>query len=112
MSKESTIEKYHRECLAFNRAAGYTIDETEFDITVAQTALQELYHLYEAGIASGKFQRDTDYVVRAEDIVRVIRDREAEQDKMNGNDNAWRIWLRYFVSMGYDSWNELWRAVR
>ena len=64
MSKESTIEKYHRECLAFNRAAGYTIDETEFDITVAQTALQELYHLYEAGIASDKFQRDKDYVVR------------------------------------------------
>ena len=112
MSKESTIEKYHRECLAFNRAAGYTIDETEFDITVAQTALQELYHLYEAGIASDKFQRDKDYVVRAEDIVRVIRDREAEQDKLNGNYNAWRIWLRYFVSMGYDSWNELWRAVR
>lgn len=112
MSKESTIEKYHRECLAFNRAAGYTIDETEFDITVAQTALQELYHLYEAGIASDKFQRDKDYVVRAEDIVRVIRDREAEQDKMNGNYNAWRIWLRYFVSMGYGSWNELWRAVR
>ena len=112
MNINNTIEKNYRECLAFNRAAGYTIDETEFDITVAQTALQELYHLYEAGIASGKFQRDTDYVVRAEDIVGVIRDREAEQDKMNGNDNAWRIWLRYFVSMGYDSWNELWRAVR
>ena len=112
MNINNTIEKNYRECLAFNRAAGNTIDETEFDITVAQTALQELYHLYEAGIASDKFQRDKDYVVRAEDIVRVIRDREAEQDKMNGNDNAWRIWLRYFVSMGYDSWNELWRAVR
>lgn len=112
MNINNTIEKNYRECLAFNRAAGYTIDETEFDITVAQTALQELYHLYEAGIASDKFQRDKDYVVRAEDIVRVIRDREAKQDKMNGNDNAWRIWLRYFVSMGYDSWNELWRAVR
>lgn len=112
MSKESTIEKYYHECLKFNRAAGYTIDETEFDITVAQTALQELYHLYEAGIASDKFQRDKDYVVRAEDIVRIIRDKETEQDKMNGNDSAWRIWLRYFVSMGYDSWNELWRAVR
>ena len=112
MNINNTIEKYHRECLEFNRAAGYTIDETEFDITVAQTALQELYHLYEAGIASDKFQRDKDYVVRAEDIVRVIRDREAKQDKMNGNDSAWRIWLRYFVSMGYDSWNELWRAVR
>lgn len=112
MNINNTIEKNYRECLEFNRAAGYTIDETEFDITVAQTALQELYHLYEAGIASDKFQRDKDYVVRAEDIVRVIRDREAKQDKMNGNDNAWRIWLRYFVSMGYDSWNELWRAVR
>lgn len=112
MNTDSTIEKNYHECLKFNRAAGYTIDETEFDITVAQTALQELYHLYEAGIVFGKFQRDTDYVVRAEDIVRVIRDREAEQDKMSENYSAWRIWLRYFVSMGYDSWNELWRAVR
>ena len=112
MSKENTIEKYYRECIDFNRAAGYTIDESAFDIATAQAALQELYRLYESGIASDKFQRDKDYVVRAEDVVRVIRDREAEQDKMNGNDNAWRIWLRYFVSMGYDSWNELWRAVR
>lgn len=112
MNINNTIEKNYRECLAFNRAAGYTIDESEFDIATAQVALQELYHLYEAGIASDKFQRDKDYVVRAENIVRVIRDREAEQNKMNGNYNAWRIWLRYFVSMGYDSWNELWRAVR
>ena len=112
MNINNTIEKNYRECLAFNRAADYTIDESEFDIATAQVALQELYHLYEAGIASDKFQRDKDYVVRAEDIVRVIRDREAEQDKMNGNYNVWRIWLRYFVSMGYDSWNELWRAVR
>lgn len=112
MNINNTIEKYHRECLAFNRAAGYTIDETEFDITVAQTALQDLYHFYEAGITSGKFQRDTDYVVRAEDIVRIIRDKEVEQDKTSENYTAWRIWLRYFVSMGYDSWNELWRVVR
>lgn len=112
MSKENTIEKYYRECLDFNRAAGYTIDESAFDIATAQAALQELYRLYEAGIASGKFQRDKDYIVRAEDIVRIIRDKGAEQDNMSGNYSAWRIWLRYFVSMGYDSWNELWRAVR
>lgn len=112
MNINNTIEKNYHECLKFNRAAGYTIDESEFDIATAQVALQELYHLYEAGIASGKFQRDTDYVVRAENIVRIIRDKETEQDRMSENDNAWRIWLRYFVSMGYDSWNELWRAVR
>lgn len=112
MNKENTIEKYYRECLDFNRTAGYTIDEADFNIATAQSALQELYHLYEWGIASGKFKRDTDYVVRAEDIVRIIRDKEAEQDNMSGNYKAWRIWLRYFVSMGYDSWNELWRAVR
>lgn len=113
MSKENTIEKYYHECLAFNRAAGHTIDETEFDITVAQTALQELYHFYEAGITSGKFQKDADYEVRAEDIVRIIREKEAtSRERMSGNYSAWRIWLRYFVSMEYDSWNELWRAVR
>lgn len=112
MSKENTIEKYYRECVDFNCAAGYTIDESDFNIATAQSALQALYHLYGAGIASGIFQRDTDYVVRAEDIVRIIRDKEAEQDKTSENYGAWRIWLRYFVSMGYDSWNELWRAVR
>lgn len=113
MNKNNTIEKYYRECLDFNRAAGYTIDESAFDIATAQTALQELYRLYEAGIASGKFKRDKDYVARAEDIVRIIREKEAtSREMMSGNYKAWRIWLRYFVSMGYDSWNELWRAVR
>lgn len=113
MNKNNTIEKYYRECLAFNRTAGYTIDESEFDITIAQSSLQELYRLYEAGITSGKFQRDKDYIVRAEDIVRIIREKEAtSREMMSENYSAWRIWLRYFVSMGYDSWNELWRAVR
>ena len=112
MNINNTIEKNYHECLKFNRAAGYTIDESEFDIATAQVALQELYHLYEAGITSGKSQRDTDYVVRAEDIVRIIRDKEVQPDKTSENYSAWRIWLRYFVSMGYDSWNELWRAVR
>ena len=44
MNTDSTIEKYYHECLKFNRAAGYTIDESEFDIATAQVALQELYH--------------------------------------------------------------------
>ena len=113
MSKENTIEKYHRECLDFNRTAGYTINESEFNLATAQSALQELYRLYESGIASGKFQRDKDYIVRAEDIVRIIREKEAtSREMMSENYSAWCIWLRYFVSMGYDSWNELWRAVR
>lgn len=113
MNKNNTIEKYYRECLDFNRTAGYTIDESAFDIVAAQSALQELYRLYESGIASGKFQRDKDYIVRAEDIVRIIREKEVtSREMMSGNYKAWRIWLRYFVSMGYDGWNELWRAVR
>ena len=53
MNINNTIEKNYHECLKFNRAAGYTIDELEFDIATAQVALQELYHLYEAGIVSG-----------------------------------------------------------
>ena len=109
----NTIEKYYRECVDFNKAAGHTIDESEFNLATAQSALQELYRLYEAGIASGRFQRDKDYIVRAGDIVRIIREKEAtSRERMSGNYKAWRIWLRYFVSMGYDSWNELWRAVR
>ena len=35
----------------------------------------------------------------------------AEENKDSLFYDAWRIWFRYFVSMGYAGWNELWEAV-
>lgn len=62
--------------------------------------------LYKNGILTGRFTQDKDYVVRCADLVTL-----AEENKDSLFYEAWRIWFRYFVSMGYAGWNELWEAV-
>ena len=61
---------------------------------------------YKNGILTGRFTQDKDYVVRCADLVTL-----AEENKDSLFYDAWRIWFRYFVSMGYAGWNELWEAV-
>ena len=45
-------------------------------------------------------------LVRCADLVTL-----AEENKDSLFYDAWRVWFRYFVSMGYAGWNELWEAV-
>lgn len=52
------------------------------------------------------FHKDKDYVVRCADLIIL-----AEENKDSLFYDAWRVWFRYFVSMGYAGWNELWEAV-
>lgn len=77
-----------------------------FDLATAKAALENLYELYKNGISTGRFTKDKDYVVRCADLVTL-----AEENKDSLFYDAWRIWFRYFVSMGYAGWNELWEAV-
>ena len=87
---DNVIEKNYRECLKFNEINESKVDN--FDLATAKAALENLYELYKNGILTGRFTKDKDYVVRCAD-------------------DAWRVWFRYFVSMGYAGWNELWEAV-
>ena len=92
---DNVIERNYRECLKFNE-----INESgacNFDMATAKAALENLYELYKNGISTGRFTKDKDYVVRCADLVTLA--------------DAWRVWFRYFVSMGYAGWNELWEAV-
>lgn len=96
------IDKYYRECLKFNG-----ILQQDFDRINAEEALESLYELYKNGISEGKFVPDPDYVTRASDLMILV---EENRDSKYYRD--WRIWFRYFVSMGYAGWNELWGAVK
>ena len=101
---DNVIEKNYRECFKFNE-----INESgacNFDMATAKAALENLYELYKNGISTGRFTKDKDYVVRCADLVTL-----AEENKDSLFYDAWRIWFRYFVSMGYAGWNELWEAV-
>ena len=96
------IDEYYSECLKFNE-----ILQQDFDRINAEEALESLYELYKNGISEGKFMPDPDYVTRAEDLMTLV-----EENRDNKYYRAWRVWFRYFVSMGYSVWNELWGAVK
>lgn len=101
---DNVIEKNYRECLKFNEINENKVDK--FDLATAKAALENLYELYKNGILTGRFTQDKDYVVRCDALVIL-----AEENKDCLFYEAWRIWFRYFVSMGYAGWNELWEAV-
>ena len=101
---DNVIEKNYRECLKFNEINESKVDN--FDLATAKAALENLYELYKNGILTGRFTQDEDYVVRCADLVTL-----AEENKDSLFYDAWRVWFRYFVSMGYAGWNELWEAV-
>ena len=98
---DNVIEKNYRECLKFNE-----IKVDNFDPVTAKAALENLYELYKKSISTGRFTQDKDYVVRCDALVTL-----AEENKDSLFYDAWRVWFRYFVSMGYAGWNELWEAV-
>jgi len=94
---DNVIEKNYRECLKFNEINESKVDN--FDLATAKAALENR-------ILTGRFTKDKDYVVRCADLVTL-----AEENKDSLFYDAWRVWFRYFVSMGYAGWNELWEAV-
>ena len=102
ISSNEIINKYYNECLKFNG-----ILQQDFDSTSAEEAISYLYELYKKGLADGKFMPDPDYVAKASDLIISV-----EENSDNKYYSIWRIWFRYFVSMGYAGWNELWQAVK
>ena len=66
-------------------------------MATAKAALENLYELYKNGILTGRFTKDKDYVVRCADLVTL-----AGENKDSLFYDAWRVWFRYFVSMGYE----------
>ena len=97
---DNVIEKNYRECLKFNEINESKVDN--FDLAIAKAALENLYELYKNGILTGRFTQDKDYVVRCDDLVTL-----AEENKDSLFYDAWRVWFRYFVSMGYAGWKQI-----
>lgn len=75
-----------------------------------------LFRLY-SGISAGKvelknyydekhFVKDPDYIVRMDWLLLVIKEHEADEAM-----EQWKIWLKYFVTMGGSEWNEFWQDV-
>ena len=55
----------------------------------------------------GETVKDPDYIVRMDRLLSVIKDHETDEEM-----DQWKIWLKYFVTMGGGEWNEFWGDVK
>ena len=53
------------------------------------------------------FVKDPDYMVRMDRLLSVIKDHETDEEM-----DQWKVWLKYFVTMGGGEWNEFWEDVK
>ena len=53
------------------------------------------------------FVKDPDYMVRMDRLFSVIKDHETDEEM-----DQWKVWLKYFVTMGGGEWNEFWGDVK
>ena len=49
------------------------------------------------------FPMDPDYEIRMDHLITVVREHEAEEEM-----ELWRIWMKYFITMGGSEWKEFW----
>ena len=61
--------------------------------------LKKLKHYYN----EKNFPRDSDYEIRMDRLITVIRAHETEEEM-----ELWRVWMKYFVTMGGSEWKEFW----
>ena len=59
---------------------------------------EKLKHYYN----EKNFPRDSDYEIRMDRLITVIRAHETEEEM-----ELWRVWMKYFVTMGGSEWKEL-----
>lgn len=46
-------------------------------------------------------------MVRMDRLLSVIKDHETDEEM-----DQWKVWLKYFVTMGGGEWNEFWEDVK
>lgn len=91
------MNNFYQSCLSFNH-----ISQKDFDQTEALRALRHLYALYQAA----DYAPDPNYLVRAELLMDTLAAHRQDADYP-----LWQIWFRYFISMGYSEWNEMWKSL-
>ena len=72
-------------------------------LTGAIAAIHKLKRYYD----EKHFVKDPDYMVRMDRLLSVIKDHETDEEM-----DQWKVWLKYFVTMGGGEWNEFWGDVK
>lgn len=100
------MTKWYRACVNYIHSVpeyNCAPEQERFTEKAAIAAIHKLKHYYD----EKHFVKDPDYMVRMDRLLLVIKDHETDEEM-----DQWKIWLKYFVTMGGGEWNEFWGDVK
>ena len=100
------MRKVYRACVNYIHSVpevNWALEQERCTEKAAMAAIHKLKH-YED---EKHFVKDPDYMVRMDRLLLVIKDHETDEEM-----DQWKIWLKYFVTMGGGEWNEFWGDVK
>lgn len=100
------MTKWYRACVNYIHSVpeyNCALKQERFTEKVAIAAIYKLKCYYD----ENHFAKDPDYIVRMDRLLSVIKDHETDEEM-----DQWKVWLKYFVTMGGGEWNEFWGDVK
>lgn len=101
----ATMIKWFQACVDYIHSVpeyNCALEQERFTEKAAIASIHKLKHYYD----KKHFVKDPDYIVRMDWLLLVIKEHEADEAIVQ-----WKVWLKYFVTMGGDEWNEFWQDV-
>ena len=96
------MNKWYRACVEYNASVPEyhaLLHKNVFTEHAALASIKKLNRYYD----EKNFPMDPDYEIRMDHLITVVREHEAEEEM-----ELWRIWMKYFVTMGGSEWKEFW----
>lgn len=106
MKQQTTTSRHtwYQACVDFHMSVPEYRKVFSYDVFTEDMACNAIDRL--AGCYKEKeYGKDPDYLVRMDHLLEVIREHDTEEAMIQ-----WRIWLKYFVTMGAGEWNAFWHS--
>ena len=100
------MTKWYRACVNYIHSVSEYNCALEQERSTEKVAIAAIYKL-KCSYDEKHFAKDPDYIVRMDRLLSVIKDHETDEEM-----DQWKIWLKYFVTMGGGEWNEFWGDVK
>lgn len=100
------MTKWYRACVNYIHSVpeyNCAPEQERFTEKAAIAVIHQLKRYYD----EKHFVKDPDYMVRMDRLLSVIKDHETDEEM-----DQWKVWLKYFVTMGGGEWNEFWGDVK
>lgn len=99
------MNKWYQDCLNYNNSVKEyqtALSHAGFSEEAALNAIHKAFQYY----YDKNFEPDPDYIIRMDRFLYVLHEHKDDPESV-----FWHIWLKYFVTMGGNEWNQFCREI-